>query len=161
MSRLRQFIERNFYRFLLPCAKVYWFVFRPKTRGAKCLILAEGKVLLIQNSYNHYGKWNLPGGRVEKGEAPEIAAVREVKEELGIELQEVSKLGEYFTTKEYKRDTVYFYLAQLDKQPMFRYDPVEISRADWFPIEQLPEKVYLSVTKALEMYRDERTKDNR
>ncbi len=41
------------------------------------------------------GYWDLFGGLVEKGETPEQALVREVKEELGYELREYRKFGEY------------------------------------------------------------------
>ncbi|PIR45167.1 MAG: hypothetical protein COV10_00625 [Candidatus Vogelbacteria bacterium CG10_big_fil_rev_8_21_14_0_10_51_16] len=154
MRKLQQFIERNFYRFLLPCAKVYWFLFRPTTRGAKCLIVAEGKVLLIQNTYHRYGVWNLPGGRIAKDETPEEAVEREVREEVGLLLPSVHKLGEWFTAKEYKRDTVHYYVAEFPKLPKITIDPVEIAAAGWYPIDQLPERIYLSVTKALEMYNE-------
>jgi ADP-ribose pyrophosphatase YjhB (NUDIX family) len=47
----------------------------------------SGKILLIQESKERIrGKWNLPGGRVEPGEALVDAAVREVREEAGIDV---------------------------------------------------------------------------
>ncbi|MBC9726957.1 (deoxy)nucleoside triphosphate pyrophosphohydrolase [Streptomyces sp. TRM68367] len=33
------------------------------------------------------GRWELPGGKVEEGEAPELAVVRELREELGVEAE--------------------------------------------------------------------------
>ncbi len=153
MQKLQQFIERNFYRFLLPCAWLYWFVFRPRTRGAKCLIVAEGKILLIQNTYHRYGVWNLPGGRVRKEESPEEAVTREVREEVGLLLPPVAKLGEWSTNREYKHDTGHFYLAEFFQFQKTTIDPVEIAAAGWYPIDQLPERTYTSVTKALELYR--------
>ena len=152
MYKIQQFIERNFYRFLLPFARLYWFLFRPQTRGAKCLILAEGKVLLIQNTYHRYGFWNLPGGRVGRQETPEGAVVREVREEVGLSLSSVMKLGEWKSTLEYKQDTVHIFLAEFSHLPKITIDPVEISTAEWYPIAALPEHTYTTVTKALEMY---------
>lgn len=43
----------------------------------------EGRVLLVKPTYKD--GWDLPGGYVEIGESPKQAAVREVKEELGVE----------------------------------------------------------------------------
>jgi mutator protein MutT len=53
------------------------------------LVNSEGKVLMqlrCRHDFLYPGCWTLPGGRVEKGESPELALVREVKEELGFDL---------------------------------------------------------------------------
>lgn len=48
---------------------------------------AEGEILLIKRGKNpHYGRWMIPGGALEWGETLEAAAVREVREETGIEI---------------------------------------------------------------------------
>lgn len=52
------------------------------------LLLREGAVLLGRRSTHktHPSTWDLPGGHVEHGESPEAALVRELSEELGIEV---------------------------------------------------------------------------
>ncbi|TFV83240.1 NUDIX domain-containing protein [Blastococcus sp. CT_GayMR16] len=48
---------------------------------------AAGRLLLIQRGHDpHRGLWSLPGGRIEPGESPEEAVVREVREETGLEV---------------------------------------------------------------------------
>jgi ADP-ribose pyrophosphatase YjhB (NUDIX family) len=48
---------------------------------------AAGRLLLIQRGHDpHRGRWSLPGGRIEAGESPEQAVVREVREETGLEV---------------------------------------------------------------------------
>jgi 8-oxo-dGTP diphosphatase len=46
-----------------------------------------GRLLLVQRGHDpHRGLWSLPGGRIEAGESPEQAVVREVREETGLEV---------------------------------------------------------------------------
>ena len=58
-----------------------------------CLFNQEGKVLLQKRGDS--GKWGFPGGAVELGETPEQAAVRELKEETGLDVEIESFIGIY------------------------------------------------------------------
>ncbi len=55
--------------------------------SAVALIDADGSVLLAQRpeGKSMAGLWEFPGGKVEPGETPEAALIRELHEELGIE----------------------------------------------------------------------------
>ncbi|MEY3308612.1 MAG: hypothetical protein RLZZ413_2650 [Pseudomonadota bacterium] len=55
--------------------------------SAVALIDSEGRVLLAQRpeGKSMAGLWEFPGGKVEAGESPEAALIRELKEELGID----------------------------------------------------------------------------
>lgn len=55
--------------------------------AAVALIDADGRVLLAQRPQGKpmAGLWEFPGGKVESGETPEAALIRELHEELGIE----------------------------------------------------------------------------
>ncbi len=57
---------------------------------AAALVDADGLVLLQQRAPGRQmaGLWEFPGGKVEKGERPEAALVRELREELGIDCKE-------------------------------------------------------------------------
>lgn len=58
--------------------------------SAVALIDADGRVLLAQRpeGKSMAGLWEFPGGKVEPGETPEAALIRELHEELGIDTQE-------------------------------------------------------------------------
>jgi 8-oxo-dGTP diphosphatase len=58
------------------------------------LIEREGRVLIAQRPEGKHlaSKWEFPGGKVETGEEPEAALIREIREELGCELVLHSRL---------------------------------------------------------------------
>ena len=58
--------------------------------AACALVDADGRVLLAQrpSDKSMAGLWEFPGGKVEAGERPEEALIRELREELGISVQE-------------------------------------------------------------------------
>jgi len=65
----------------VPLASPLWVV-------AVALLDADGRVLMQQRLADaaHGGLWEFPGGKLEPGESPEHAAVRELEEELGVTL---------------------------------------------------------------------------
>ena len=66
--------------------------FLPRAEVGGCFCESEGKLLfLLRSSHKPQGNtWCVPGGKLEKGETPQAAVVREVKEETGLLLAEDS-----------------------------------------------------------------------
>ena len=58
--------------------------------AAAALVDVDGRVLICQRPQGKQlaGLWEFPGGKVEAGERPETALIRELGEELGIQVKE-------------------------------------------------------------------------
>lgn len=62
---------------------------------AGCLIQDEqGRILFIHRQTKDKDQWETPGGKIEPGESPKQAAVRELTEEIGVAVEITHKVGE-------------------------------------------------------------------
>lgn len=74
-----------------------WANWKPQERATLLFVIRNGQILLIRKKRGlGAGKINGPGGRLEPGETPAQAAVRETREELGIEALDPRLRGELF-----------------------------------------------------------------
>ena len=73
--------------------------------AAVALIDVDGRVLLAERPHGKSmaGLWEFPGGKVEAGETPEVALVREMREELGIEICETCLAPFTFASHAYEK----------------------------------------------------------
>jgi 8-oxo-dGTP diphosphatase len=71
---------------------------------ACALVDADGRVLICQRPQGKQlaGLWEFPGGKVEEGETPEAALIREMKEELGIEVKQACLAPFVFASHAYE-----------------------------------------------------------
>jgi mutator protein MutT len=73
----------------------------------------RGRVLLIRRGHApSAGEWTLPGGRVEAGETPEVAVVRELREETALEGRVVASLGVVTVAREGETYAIHEYLVR-------------------------------------------------
>jgi len=77
-----------------------------------CVIKKDGKYLLVQEKQQKvYGLWNIPAGYVDKDEAIEHAAIREVKEETGLDVELDEQIGLYH--EEVKKPVKHIFKAHI------------------------------------------------
>ena len=87
------------------------------------LIVKKNKILICQRSSDndHPLKWEFPGGKVEEGERPEDAVIREVKEELQLDINPVASIGRVvYEYPDSKVDLTLFHCALLDGLPILK-----------------------------------------
>lgn len=88
-------------------------------RVSAAIIINEDKILIAQRGYGDYkGYWEFPGGKREEGETGEAAAIREIKEELNLDI----KIDDFLITIDYDYPTFHLtmdcYLASADVTEM-------------------------------------------
>jgi 8-oxo-dGTP pyrophosphatase MutT (NUDIX family) len=106
---------------------------------------------LVQNKQGLYllifrkGKWDLPKGKMEKGESPEKAGIREVEEECGInKLSIVKNLGITSHTYELNgvpvlKNTYWFLMKTNSENPLVPQLEEDITDAQWMDKDQVKE----------------------
>ena len=105
----------------------------------------EIEFLIVQHSGHH--RWVLPKGWIEKGETKEKTAVREVREEAGVEAEVKNYLGEFtifYTEKESGekvRKTSYFFLMEYKSGNPEKGHGWEVENTLWLNSDQAVEKL--------------------
>ena len=73
-----------------------------KINVVAAIIKQDNKIFATQRGYGEFkGGWEFPGGKIEAGETPEEALIREIKEELNVEIA----VGKHIGTVEYDYPT--------------------------------------------------------
>ncbi|MCD9189346.1 MAG: NUDIX hydrolase [Pyrinomonadaceae bacterium] len=95
----------------------------------------DNKVLLLDHVLRPKWSWAIPGGFIERGEQPETAIRREIKEETGLELENV----QMFRVRTINRHVEILFRATAKGE--IRIKTNEIADAGWFELDNLPEKM--------------------
>lgn len=108
------------------------------------IIVSSGKIFATQRGYGDFKDgWEFPGGKIEPGETPEEALVREIKEELKTDI----KVGELLHTVEYDYPkfhlTMHCFICELlskeitlvEHEAAKWLDASNIDTVDWLPAD--------------------------
>ena len=110
--------------------------------GACVLFDADGRVLLVRHTYGRLN-WEVPGGGAEPDESPDETAIREIREETGLDVALERLTGVYYETgpspgHDHGPILHFVFLARaLDgREPIAQ--PPEIGEVGWWPLDALP-----------------------
>jgi len=133
-----------------PVCPACGFVHFANPRVAVVLLLTEGDRLLLikRGAWPEKGKWALPAGFVDLGEAPEDAAIREMKEETGLEVSIQGLLDLSFDAT--SKAIVLLYRARLRGGLLAADDDALDAR--WFTPSELPELAFESTRRMVEAW---------
>ena len=106
------------------------------TIGAFGVIINENNEVLLCHRRDK-DLWDIPGGMVVRGESPWEGAVREVKEEVGLDVEIVRLVGVY--SKKKKNDVIFSFLCKICGGEISLTD--EADMVAYFPIDDLPKNL--------------------
>jgi 8-oxo-dGTP diphosphatase len=98
---------------------------------------SRGRVLLLKHRFRPGTGWGMPGGFIEEGEQPEEALRRELREEVGLEVEQL-KLVTTRAFKQPKQVEIVFLCQAAGDTDQLNF---EIQKAAWFFPDELPEQL--------------------
>jgi len=114
-----------------------WATWQPRQRANLCFIVREEKILLIRKKRGFgAGKINGPGGKVDPGETPLEAALRETFEELGVKPIGAEQRGElHFQFRDgFSLHCAVFFARDCEGEPRETAEAVPL----WTPLNAIP-----------------------
>lgn len=117
-----------------------------------CILDAEGKILLSERGLkakNEVGKWEIPGGALEYGETLQQALLREVKEELDIDIaiDELLQVCDHLLPDEHQHWVSPTFLCHIVHGEPRIMEPEKCSQIGWFAIDEAVKLPLSVVTK--------------
>lgn len=114
--------------------------------GVGVFIFKAGKFLMGRRRGAHgAGAWSIPGGHLEWGETPEQTAIREVKEETGLEIDNVALAAvtnDIFREENKHYVTLWMRSDWVSGEPEI-VEPDKFIDQDWFDFDNLPKPLFL------------------
>ncbi len=112
--------------------------------GGACVLYVENnKVLLVRQFRYAYGEsiYEIPAGKLNKGEDPMLAAKRELEEETGVKCEKIRLLYETYPTPGYTNERIYIYYAEGGERVQAHLDEGEFLDVEWIELDQVKEMI--------------------
>ncbi len=137
LTELYNKLARFFYRWAYRAVKLRFYFTRPTISGVYVAVWHEGRLLVIRNSYK--ASYTIPCGRIKRGENTAHAAVRELNEEVGIQLdpEQLSFVGTYTGQFRYASDIGSFFEVVMSRMPPVTPDNREVIWAQFMTLDQI------------------------
>jgi len=111
-------------------------------------------VVLVERANEPHG-WALPGGFVDEGESVEHAAIREAREEIGLDVELTGLLGVYSRPdRDPRRHTLSVVFTSLPRTPDDPTGGDDAKSAVWFALDNLPEPLVFDHAEILRDFSD-------
>ena len=126
------------------------------------IVNSEGQVLLLKRKCPpEAGKWSVPGGKPGFGETLQNALIREVKEEIGTDIEIITLLGvvDHILPDEKIHWVAPIFLARIEKGVPSNMEPDKHFDIGWFAFDALPHETTLAGTRAVQFYQEFRRTD--
>jgi 8-oxo-dGTP diphosphatase len=110
---------------------------RPRVTSAVLVVSGDKFLLGERNKENYNGYWVIPGGGVKFGETVQDAAIREIKEETGLDVEIIDFIGhkEAINVPGNYHSIIFFFLARPKQINIEAKD--DISQARFFSIDEI------------------------
>ena len=95
----------------------------------------KGEILLLKHRFRAGSGWGLPGGFLNAGEQPLDALKRELREEIGVEVED----AEVFAARGFKKPRQVEVLFRCRVTGIAKPRTMEVELAQWFSIDCLPD----------------------
>lgn len=112
---------------------------KPIRKAVRCYLIKDNEVVVTKYKKGNKkeGYYDIPGGKIEEGESPKQTAIREMKEETGIEIQNLKYKG--IMTIEYL-DRLFIFDTFITKEYEGEPQEFEENTSEWIDIDELLKK---------------------
>lgn len=138
------------------CPACGFIYFTDPKVGVGVLVVHEGEILLVRRAMRPFiGLWSLPAGFLDRGEDPQVTAVRETVEETGLEVRITGLIDVFYNAPSDQGGASIFILYRAELIGGILEPGDDADAAGFFALDKLPELAFSSTKWAIAQVRRE------